>query len=53
MRETIKAISQRAAREALGNPESFSCGLYPSCILPPTAPTSWPICSKNGNKRLW
>ncbi len=28
MRETIKAISQRAAREALGNPESFSGGLY-------------------------
>ncbi|MDQ1886056.1 hypothetical protein RA180_18850 [Aeromonas salmonicida] len=28
MRETIKVISLRAARKALGNPESFSGGIY-------------------------
>ncbi|BBT81180.1 hypothetical protein HBJ00_14425 [Aeromonas veronii] len=28
MREVVKAMSQRAAREALGTPESFNGGVY-------------------------
>ncbi|ELB2792610.1 MULTISPECIES: hypothetical protein [Aeromonas] len=28
MREVVKAMSQRAAREALGTPENFSGGVY-------------------------
>ena len=58
MSEVVKAMSQRAAREALGTPEQFNGGVYvtkngtPSSLSPPppTVPKSWPICTRSASK---